>query len=157
MRGYHPKLLHDESKKVVLRPSLHDLPPLDPVDDNTSHLYRLPGRRDTLELAFMRSGSAYSDHHQVPLGNQIMDDMGAVGKRGRKHLECLLDPFKAGFEIRDWRRIVVDKIDREELIQRREILLIGLLVEATHQTFVVFGRHRCTQARFGKSVARQRD
>ncbi len=107
MRRYYAQLLH-EPKDVMLRPSLHDLPTLDPVDDNACHLEPLPSWRDTHKLACMRSGSGHSGHDPVSLGNQLVDDMGAVGVRGRKNSARLLDPFKSGLKTRHRWWIVVD-------------------------------------------------
>src|SRR5574337_1813900 len=118
VRRDHSQLLHYEAKEVVLCPSLYDLSTIEPVNHNAGHLDLLSGRLDTLELAGLRPGPAHSHHDPVSLSDQIVDNMGAVRVRARKHLERLLDTFKSGLEIGNRRWIVIDKIGGEELIQR---------------------------------------
>src|SRR5574337_368084 len=139
---YHTQLLHHETKKVMLRPSFNNLSAVESVNHDTRHLDLFSSRLDPFELTGLGTGPAHTHHDPVSLGNQIVDDMCAVRVGARKHLERLFDAFESRLEIGDRRRIVIDKIVGEKLIQSSEILLVRLFVEATHQTLVVFDRHR---------------
>ena len=65
----------------------------------------------------MRAVGADARHHLVALGDLVLDDVVEVSKGGAKRRGVLLHCLASLGYDRDWWRIVVDVVGREEAIE----------------------------------------
>jgi len=79
-----PPQFANQAEKIDLAPGLGDLVPGYAVDHKPSEFDGATRTRNAFELALMRRSSSRPQHNPITLGDQVIDRVVRIGKRGAK-------------------------------------------------------------------------
>jgi len=133
--------LCEKPQLVVVAPALSDPAVAHAVEGDARHECLLAGGWNAHQIAEVRAATRPSDHHQIALGQHVVDGHLQVRERRAPQLRQLFQALVAVLQVRRCR--MVDEVGGHKLVDHREIAggAEGFLVDAANDRFGLMMRH----------------